>query len=509
MEHSAFDSDSYFTKTKIFGLVLGIVLFLVFAFNLPGFNLTKEAAATAGVVLMMASFWISQCLPIPVTSLIPIVLFPILGIAKSATTVKYYADNNIYLFLGGFIIALAIEKWNLHKRIALSITALLGSSPGKIVMGFMLGTGFMSMWISNTATAMIMLPIGLAVISEMGKTSEENRHFPLVLMLAIAYAASIGGLATPIGTPPNILFLGVFEKDFPNAPIISFFNWIVAFLPLVVILLPLTWFIIAKVVFPIGKTAPLSRLIIKGELKKLGRMDSAEKRVLVIFVITALLWVFRNDINTGLFTIPGWSNLLPNPGFIHDATVAIFMAIILFIIPAGKSHPRQFLMDWHTAVKLPWGILLLFGGGFAIAGGFSASGLDKTIGMALRPYLVFHPIIIVLMVCLLLTFLTELTSNTATAAALLPIMKGAAVALNLNPLLLMIPATISASMAFMLPVATPPNAIVFSSGRIKMSEMARSGLVLNLVIAVIVACYVYYYVLPLWGYSAALPAWVN
>jgi sodium-dependent dicarboxylate transporter 2/3/5 len=238
-------------------------------------------------------------------------------------------------------------------------------------------------------------------------------------------------------------------------------------------------------------------------------MDSAERRIMVIFSLTAFLWIFRGDIVTGLFTIPGWSRLLPYPGNIHDATVAVFMAIILFIVPAGKKHERKFLMDWPTARKLPWGILLLFGGGFAIAGGFTVSGLDKLIGLVLKPYLIFHPLVIVFMICLLLTFLTELTSNTATTAALLPIMKGTALALGFNPLLLMIPATISASMAFMLPVATPPNAIVFSSGKIKMGEMVRVGLVLNLVIAVIVACFVYFVVLPTWGFDSTMPSWAK
>jgi sodium-dependent dicarboxylate transporter 2/3/5 len=508
MNATSDNTPRLFTKTKLIGLIIGIVLFFVFALNLPGFNMPQHACSTAGVVLMMASFWISQCLPIPVTSLIPIVLYPVLGIAKSAVTVEYYADNNIYLFLGGFIIALAIEKWNLHRRIALTITALLGASPGKIVMGFMCGTAFMSMWVSNTATAMIMLPIGLAVISEIGKENT-GPNFAIVLMLGIAYAASLGGIATPIGTPPNILFLGVFNDSFPHAPAISFFSWIIAFVPLTIILIPITWLVLVKLVFPLTHKTKVGREVIRKELQELGRMDSAEKRVLAIFVLAALLWIFRSDINLGFATIPGWSNILPNPKFAHDATVAILMAIILFVIPAGKHHRGQFLMDWQTAVKLPWGILLLFGGGFAIAGGFTASGLDKQIGMALKPYLVFHPLIIVFIVCIILTFLTELTSNTATAAALLPIMKGTAVALNLNPLLLMIPATISASMAFMLPVATPPNAIVFSSGKIEMGQMARAGLILNIVIACIVACFVYFYVLPLWGYSASMPAWAN
>ena len=508
MTRTSGNSNRLFSKSKLIGLIVGIILFFIFILNLPGFSMPQHACATAGVVLMMASFWISQCLPIPVTSLLPIVLFPVLGIANSATTVKYYADNNIYLFLGGFIIALAIEKWNLHRRVALTITALLGASPGKIVMGFMCGTAFMSMWISNTATAMIMLPIGLAVISEINK-DDTNSNFAIVLMLGIAYAASLGGVATPIGTPPNILFLGVFGGSFPHAPTISFFSWLIAFVPLAIILIPVVWLVLVKLVYPLSRKADLSRDVIRHELQELGRMDSAERRVMIVFIITALLWIFRSDINLGSMVIPGWSNILPNPKFVHDTTVAIVMAIILFVIPAGKHNRGQFLMNWQTAVKLPWGILLLFGGGFAIAGGFTASGLDKQIGMALKPYLVFHPLLIVFTICIILTFLTELTSNTATAAALLPIMKGTAMALNLNPLLLMIPATISASMAFMLPVATPPNAIVFSSGKIQMGQMARAGLILNIVVACITACFVYFYVLPLWGYSASMPNWAN
>lgn len=509
MESKGPDNGDGFGKGKIVGLVLGLALFMIFVLDIPGFNMSPQASATAGIVLLMACFWVSMCLPIPVTSLLPIVLFPLFGVAGSGETVKYYSNNNIYLFMGGFIIALAIEKWDLHRRIALTITSLLGTSPARVVMGFMCGTAFMSMWISNTATTMMMLPIGLAVVSETVKLTGKETKFAVILMLGIAYAASVGGIATPIGTPPNIVFLGQFKKGFPGAPEITFFNWIKVFLPLTVILIPVVWFILIKVLRLGAQEVKIGREVIKEELKKLGPMDSAEKRILIIFAITAFLWIFRSDIATGLFTIPGWSRLLPFPDKIHDATVAVFMAIILFIIPAGRKYPGQFLMDWPTAVKLPWGILLLFGGGFAIAGGFTVSGLDKLIGMGLRPYLVFHPLIIVFIICLLLTFLTELTSNTATTAALLPVMRGTALALGFNPLLLMIPATISASMAFMLPVATPPNAIVFSSGRIRMGQMATVGLVLNLVIAVIIACFVYYIVLPAWGYGTAIPAWAQ
>jgi sodium-dependent dicarboxylate transporter 2/3/5 len=509
MEENSQKRARLLTKGQIGGLVVGIALFIIFAFNLPGLNLPPAASATAGIVLMMACFWVSLCLPIPVTSLLPIILFPLFGVAGSTATVKYYADNNIYLFMGGFVIALAIEKWGLHKRIALVIVSLLGLSPGRIIFGFMCATAFLSMWISNTATTMMMLPIGLAVITEAFGQYEVENKFAVALMLGIAYSASLGGIATPIGTPPNIVFLGQYDKSFPNAPEISFFQWLTTFLPLTVILLPVVWLVLTRVFSSRQHKPKLERDIIRTELAKLGPMEAAEKRVLIVFLITALLWIFRSNIDLGFVVIPGWSNIFGHPEFFHDATVAIFMAIVLFFIPAGKKYPGQFLMNWSTAVKLPWGILLLFGGGFAIAGGFTVSGLSEQIGLALKPYLVFHPLIIVLIICLLLTFLTELTSNTATAAALLPIMAGTALALKYNPLLLMLPATISASMAFMLPVATPPNAIVFSSGYIRMSQMAKAGLILNLTIALIIASFVYFVVMPAWGLDLAVPAWIK
>ena len=484
-----------FTRGQWIGLVSGLFFFFVFYFNVFGLSLPEPALKVAGVVLLMAAFWISLCLPIAVTSLLPIALFPLLGIATSGQTVKFYSNNNIYLFMGGFIIALAIEKWDLHKRLALWVTVAIGTSPKMTVLGFMVATAVLSMWISNTATTMMMLPIAMAVIAGIGK---ENKGFATALMLGIAYSASVGGIATPIGTPPNIEFLGQYERAFPDADPITFFMWFKGFLPLTCILLPIIWAVVMMRNGGFKHQKKESTDTVKKALKALGHMTSAEKRVLIVFGLTALLWMFRSNINLGAFTLPGWSSLFDDPRYIHDATVAIVMAVLLFIIPAGKKEPGQMLMDWDTAVKLPWGILLLFGGGFAVAGGFSLSGLDIALGELLKPYLTFHPLFIVLTVCVLITFLTELTSNTATTAALLPVMKGTAIALNLDPLLLMIPTTISASMAFMLPVATPPNAIVFSSGKITMGEMVRTGVLLNLLISVIVSFYVYFIVLPSW-----------
>lgn len=481
-------------NNKTIGFVSGFLLFFLFYFNIFNLNFTQNALTVAGIVLLMAAFWISMCIPIAVTSLIPIVLFPLFGIMSSNQVIKYYANNNIYLFLGGFIIALAIENVMLHKRLALWITSIMGGSQIALIFGFMMGTALLSMWISNTATTLMMLPIGMGVVAEIGK---ENKGFAIALMLSIAYSASIGGIATPIGTPPNIVFLGIFEKSVTNVSPITFFKWMKAFLPLTLIILPIVWLFLIKKFKIKSLASTKGKNIIKTQLKNLGNMSKGEKRVLIIFFITAFLWIFRSDINAGSFKIPGWSNLFPNPKYIHDATVAIFISILLFIIPSGGEEKGKMLMDWETARKVPWGILLLFGGGFAIAGGFSVSGLDKAIGIALQPYLVFHPILIILTICLIVTFLTELASNTATTAALLPVMYGTALSLKLDPLLLMIPTTISASMAFMFPVATPPNAIVFSSGKITMGEMAKTGFVINIAIAFIVTFYVYFIGLPM------------
>ncbi len=487
-------------------------------------GLPPKAAAVAAVTSLMACFWISVCIPIPVTSLLPIILFPLLGIMGSKDAVKFYADDNIYLFMGGFVIALALERWGLQKRVALLITLLVGTSPKRLVLGFFVATALMSMLISNTATAMMMFPIVVAIIMQTSElTGSEDKNFALALMLAVAYGASIGGIATPIGTPPNIVFLGQFREAFPNSTRMTFFNWGKVFLPLVVIFIPIAWLIITGIVARPKTGITAGRGIIMSELKKLGKLRGAEVKVLAIFIITVLLWVFRQPIKLEVITIPGWSQLFGNSSYISDATVAISMAVLFFLIPAGRrsrpegnvsderddpdSRSDRFLMNWRTANSLPWGILLLFGGGFAIAGGFKVSGLDLILGQSIRPLLNIPPIFIVIIVCLLLTYLTELTSNTATTAALLPVMIGISKALNLNPLLLMVPATISASFAFMLPVATPPNAIVFSSGYVPMSKMVKAGMIMNIVGAILVTLWVYFVVLPAWGQPITAPAW--
>jgi len=504
-------SSNKYSTSQLLGLILGLVVFILLATNIVGFGLERDARLAAAVVALMAIWWVSLALPIPVTSLIPIIAFPLLGVMKSGQVVKYYANNNIYLFLGGFIIALAIERWNLHRRMALWMMLRLGGQPSTLVLGFLLVSAALSMWISNTATAMMMLPIGMAVVLQMSAADRElGKKFAPALMLAVAYGASVGGIGTPIGTPPNIEFAGQFEQRFPTAPAITFFDWAKVFIPLVIIVLPIVWLVLTRVVFRLGKSTATGKEIIRSHYRKLGKPSAPELRVLIVFMLTALLWIFRSDITISSLVVPGWSNLFPDPGMLHDATVAVAMAALLFIIPSGDKKHRGPLMDWPTALKVPWGILLLFGGGFAVAGAFSHTGLDRSMGEALRPLLGdvgLWPMILI--VCLFVTFLTELTSNTATAATLLPIMAATSLAVGINPLLLMVPATISASCAFMLPVATPPNAIIFGSGQVSMGTMVKTGLILNLLIAVIVSTFIYLVLPVAWNMSAELPGWVH
>ena len=509
------------------GWALGISLFILFMAN--PFGMPDKAAAVAAVSALMACFWITLCLPIPVTSLLPVALFPILGIMSSRETVKFYADDTIYLFMGGFIIALALEKWGFQKRAALHIARLAGTSPSRLVLGFFAATAAISMFISNTATAMMMFPIALAVARQSAATTgKDDANFAIGLMLAVAYGASIGGIGTPIGTPPNIVFLGQFKEAFPDAPRITFFDWGKAFIPLAIIFVVIAWLVVVKLVAPPLRGVAAGREAIMAELRLLGPMRPPERRVALIFGAAALLWIFRQPINLGAVTIPGWSAICGEPEFLSDATVAIALAVALFVVPAGligsnQDNPvsqgsedvesqmsirrRVFLMDWQTAARLPWGILLLFGGGFAIAGGFKESGLDVLLGEAVKPLLQVHPLVVVALVCLLLTFMTELASNTATTAAMLPVMIGTARGLGLNPLLLMIPATIAASFGFMLPVGTPPNAIVFSSGYVPMRKMVRAGLILDLISVIMVTVWIYFVVLPMWGQPLIAPAW--
>ena len=482
------------SSTQKIGLILGPVLFFVV---LLFFDFVPEKpiiTSMAAVAILMAVWWITEAIPLFATALLPMLLYPLLGIMESNDTAPVYFNSTIFLFLGGFMIALTMEKWKLHRRIALFIIRLIGGGPDRIVLGFMIASAFLSMWISNTATAIMMVPIGLAIVLKM----EENfnvaatRKFTTSLMLGIAYGCSMGGIATLVGTPPNLSFARIFQITFPQAEPIAFGTWFIMGLPISVVMIVVVWLILTKIFFRVQSSLTIDRTIVNKEYNELGPMSFEEKSVLTIFSLTAILWVFRKKLIIGFVSIPGWSQLLPNPDLIDDATVAIFMAVLMFLIPTRtKGTKYSTLMGPDVITKLPWNIVLLFGGGFALAKGFQVTGLSVFIGNNFSGLAGMPPIIMIIIICFGITFLTELTSNTATTEMVLPILASVAIAMETNPLLLMIPATLSASCAFMMPVATPPNAIVFGSGRIRISEMARVGIFLNIVGIIIITLLFY------------------
>lgn len=482
------------STTQKIGLILGPVLFFIV---LLFFNIDPEKSILtrmAAVAILMTVWWITDAIPLFATALLPMFLYPLLGILKSNATATIYFNSTIFLFLGGFMIALTMEKWNLHKRIALFIIRFIGGGPYEIVLGFMIASSFLSMWISNTATAILMVPIGLAIVLKMEENFNvaETRKFTTCLMLGIAYGCSLGGIATLTGTPSNLSFARIFQITFPQANPVAFDTWFIMGLPISAVMIVVVWLMLTKIFFRVPSNLTVDRSIVNKEYKELGPMSFEEKSVLIIFSLTAILWVFRKKINIGFVSIPGWSQLLPYPTLIDDATVVLFMAMLMFLIPTRtKGTKYSTVMGPDVIKKLPWNIVLLFGGGFALAKGFQVTGLSAFIGNKFSGLAGMPPIIMTIIICFGLTFLTELTSNTATTEMILPILASAAIMMKTNPLLLMIPATISASCAFMMPVATPPNAIVFGSGRIRISEMARVGIFINIIGVIIITVLFY------------------
>lgn len=479
------------SKFKWWSIVVSVLVFLFFILFVDFGKEYEFASITAGIALMMAILWLTEAIPLAATSLLPLILFPVFGIISGKDISQSYINSTILLFLGGFLIAVAMEKWNLHKRISLSLISKFGKGPSQIILGFMAASAFISMWISNTATAVMLLPIGLAVVkqieSDFGR--ENSKNFSIALMLSIAYACSIGGVATIIGTPPNLVFQRIYHQTFPNLPEITFSQWMFLAIPLTIIMLIVVWLLLTKFIFPPEKNIKIDIAIIKNERKNLGKFSSEERIVSLVFLVTALLWIFRQDITIGNFIIPGWSSLLPTPKFIDDGTIAIGMSFILFMLP-GSTESRS-ILELRDVRKVPWEIILLFGGGFALAHGFVATGLSDYLASQLQALKEIPVILLIFIVSFSITFLTELTSNTATAQIILPILAAISIELNIDPAILMIPATISASMAFMMPVATPPNAIVFGSDRLQVKDMARAGIYLNLIGAVLITIYIY------------------
>lgn len=475
-------------RTKQLGLILGPLLFIFILFFFKPEGLSPQARAVLASTAWIAIWWITEAIPIAVTALLPIVLFPLSGGLDLGTTTSAFGHKFVFLYMGGFIIAIAIEKWNLHRRIALNIINFIGSDVKKIILGFMVATAFLSMWISNTATSVMMLPIGIAIITQLkdNPNTEENENllFGKALMLAIAYSASIGGIATLIGTPPNLVLAGVVLDTYGYE--ITFLQWFMFGFPISVLLLFICWKYLTSYAFSFKQTDfPGGKEEIKRLLKALGNVSYEEKMVALVFGTTAFFWITRSLL---------FDKLLPA---LDDTIIAIVFAVVLFLIPAKDKKEK--LMTWEDAVKLPWGIILLFGGGMALANGFESSGLANFLGNQMTTFAGLTTIILVLLLIAAVNFLTEITSNLATTAMLLPVLAPMALTVDIHPFVLMVGAAVAASCAFMLPVATPPNAVVFGSGYLRIPDMVSKGIAMNIISIIILTLFVYFVLPMLWG----------
>lgn len=482
---------NYAASKRWASLISGPLIFaLVLSLATPQ-GMDGDAQAVLACTLWIAAWWITEAIPIPVTSLLPIILFPLTGALDLESTTAAYGNPIIFLFLGGFMVALAMEKWNLHKRIALNIILKVGTNQRMIVLGFMIATAFLSMWISNTATAMMMLPIGVALVVQLtdfqgkGPLKSDNK-FGKVLMLGIAYAASIGGIGTLVGTPTNAILVAIINQLYQVE--ISFASWMLVGFPLATALLFCCWFYMVRFAFPLPRTlAGVGKQEIQEQLRALGPISAEERWVTAVFVFTAFAWITRS--------------FLLNPFFpaLDDSMIALAAGLALFILPARSLQYKHSLLSWDIAKKLPWGILLLFGGGLAIASGFKESGLATFIGSQMTLLQGVGLFVILLSIVFLINFLTEITSNVATATMMLPIVASLALAIGVHPFGPMVAACLASSCAFMLPVATPPNAVVFGSGYIKMEDMVKTGIWLNILSIIIVTLFIYFIMPLVWN----------
>ncbi|GAB4235795.1 MAG: SLC13 family permease [Ekhidna sp.] len=466
-------------------IALGPLSFLILELIGKPESMNAEAYHVLCGTFWIAIWWVFEAVPIAVTALLPIVLFPLTGSLNLSSVTASYGHKYIFLYLGGFVIAIAIEKWNLHKRIALSIIHGIGSDVSKIILGFMVATAFLSMWISNTATSVMMLPIGMALVNQFKNNSDNAKlgeDFGKALMLAIAYSASIGGFATLIGTPPNLVLAGILEQlyDFK----LSFFEWIIFGLPLSIVLIIICWKYLTNYAYKFkNKKLPGGREEISKLLKELGKISYEEKAVLIVFICTAVAWMSRSLLEK---VIPA----------IDDTIIAVFFGISLFVIPTKKRDRK--LINWEEATNLPWGIILLFGGGMALAKGFSETGLAEWIATQMSQLNGLSFFVLLLVLVAIVNLLTEITSNLATTAMLLPVLAPMALSFDVHPLIIMTAVTISASCAFMLPVATPPNAVVFGSGYLRIPNMVRAGSFMNAISILLVTIAAYYLLPYLW-----------
>lgn len=453
------------------------MFFLILFFFNP-FGLEEKAARVIAVAALMITWWITEAFPMPAVALVPIVLFPLLDISTTNAAAAPYGNEVIFLFMGGFMIGLAIEKWNLHKRIALSIVKVTGTSGNRIVLGFVLATGLISMWLSNTATTMMMFPIAVSVIKVIGegRSEKDMRNFSLCLMLAIAYASNFGGVATIIGTPPNVAYVSYMNKRFGQE--ISFFDWMVVCLPVALLLMLSLYLVTVKILFrnQIASSAE-TRQLIANELQQLGPMRVPEKRVLAIFICTAFLWITRDLINQlGIVKI-------------DDNMIAIFGALLLFILPSGEVRGK--LLEWSDTKNMQWGILLLFGGGITLANAMEKAGLMDMLGKWISTFSGTDTLMLLMVVVTVSIFISEVMSNIAQVIVFAPVVTGIAVAAGINPYVLGVGMTLAASCASMMPMGTPPNAIVFASGHIRMKDMMKAGFVMNIIAIILIGLFCY------------------
>lgn len=479
--HNALENNKVKSKISI-GLFLGPLLFLVFYFTAPTIDY-PPMLLVLGVTSWMVTWWITEAVPIPITSLLPLILFPILGIFDIGAATAPYSDPVIFLFMGGFIIALAMEHNKLHLRIALKIISITGSKPNGIILGFYFATFLLSMWISNTATAVMMLPVALSIVellrvqNPLIEKEKGFKNFCLALMLGIAYAANIGGVMTIIGTPPNVVMVGMM-KQFLDVSV-DFNRWLLIGIPLGLLMLGIMYVLLVHVFFP-NKMAEIagSEELVQSQLKELGPMGKAETRVSILVLVTALGWIFRAPINNLLGTT-----------VLNDTLIAMIGGTLMFVVPAGQQD-KKFLIGWQQMDRMPWGILLLFGGGLCLAKAMEASGIVLEVGNFVSSFKNVPQWVLILMLTLLSLFLTELMSNVALTTIFIPVVIGIATGMGIPPLILVIPVTLAASFAFMLPISTPPNAILFSSGLIKMKDMIRAGIWLNLIATIIILLFI-------------------